>query len=92
MPSLLDRYTEALNSMEITMRSPGRWVTVHRNRSGVVRTHLRPGALTRLTERELSAELQQALTDAYLAYRRRCRELRREIFGADVVDDVIQDA
>jgi hypothetical protein len=91
MASLLDRYTDALNSVEITVKSPRRWVTVHRSRSGVVRTQLRPGALSRLTERELSAELQQALTAAYLAYRQKCRDLRREIFGTDMVN-IDQDA
>lgn len=91
MPSLLAQYSQALESVEIAVRSPRGWVTVRRSASGVVSTTLRPGAVARLTERELAAEVQQALTAAYRNYRRECRDLRRQIFGADVVSGAYDD-
>ncbi|MGH3656966.1 MAG: hypothetical protein ACRDUA_09920 [Micromonosporaceae bacterium] len=91
MQSPLEQYSEALDTVEITATSPRRWVTVHRSASGVVRTTLRPGALSRLSEPELAGELQRALTDAYRSYRRECRDLRRSIFGADVVSGAYDD-
>lgn len=83
MSSLLDRYEEAIRRLPVTATSPDGWVSVHRDESGEVTVRLRSGALHRLTEPGLAAELQAALSNAYRMYREECRQQRRKIFGSD---------
>ncbi|MGA8117203.1 MAG: hypothetical protein WCA46_26515 [Actinocatenispora sp.] len=84
MKTLLEQYNEAVDRLPVTVKSPDGWVTVSRSDTGNLSVRLRQGAATRLTERQLTAEVRGALTSAYLTYRTKCRELRRQIIGPDV--------
>ena len=90
MESMRDRYERALDELPLTVRSPGRWVTLHRSSAGVVTVELRRNTLRQINERRLASELQAVFNDAYHMYRDQGRELRQQIFGADY--DEIQNA
>jgi hypothetical protein len=90
METMRDRYEQALDELTLTVRSPGGWVTLHRNSAGVVTVELRRNTLRQISELRLAAELQAVFNEAYRTYRVQSRELRRRIFGADY--DEIQDA
>ncbi|MGH3711938.1 MAG: hypothetical protein ACRDT4_00505 [Micromonosporaceae bacterium] len=86
MSELMERYRRELATIEVTAESPRRWVRVRRSDTWSVTTTFRTTALSRLSERELAAEIEQALSEGYLAFRRECDGLRQRVFGADVVN------
>lgn len=83
MKSMRERYELALDQLPLTVRSPGRWVTLNRDRSGVVTVKLRRDTLRQISERRLATEIEAVANVAYQAYRDQGRELRRRIFGSD---------
>ncbi|GAB3986955.1 hypothetical protein GCM10029978_103750 [Actinoallomurus acanthiterrae] len=86
MDSMRDRYEWALDELSLTVRSPGRWATLRRSRTGVVTVELQRDTLRQLDEQQLTAELQAVLNGAYRAYRAQGRKLREQIFGPDYDD------